>query len=193
MKALHSLSIALGLAGIATASAGTTAPNPATNTNAVILTAVKKTSGQAAGTVAGTAQNAGNTVINAGTGVVGTVGQAAVGTVKTGIVAGETVVDSGKALITNNPVKGVENAVKTAATGSLATVVQGVKTVQKTTGTAVATTAYAAGDTMTTAAGAAVGTVKTGTNTVGTVVTAGKQGAQVAQNAVSKPSATPSK
>jgi hypothetical protein len=113
--------------------------------------------------------------------------------VKTGIVAGTTVVDSGKALITNNPVKGVENSAKTAAAGSVATVAQGVKTVANTAGAAVATTAYAAGDTATTVAGAAVGTVKTGTNTVGTVVTAGKQGAQAAENAVSKPSATPSK
>jgi hypothetical protein len=68
MKTLHTLTIALGLAGIATATAGTSAPNPATNTNASTLTAVKSTSQQAAGTVVGTAENAGNTVINAGTG-----------------------------------------------------------------------------------------------------------------------------
>jgi len=116
MKTLHTLTIVLGISGlIATANAGTKAPNPDANTNASTLTAVKKTSVQAVGTVGGTAENAANTVINAGTGVAGTVGTAAVGTAKTALVAGETVVGSGKALITNNPVKGVENSVHTAA------------------------------------------------------------------------------
>jgi hypothetical protein len=68
-----------------------------------------------------------------------------------------------------------------------------VKAVAETAGTAVATTVYAAGDTATTANGAVVGTVKTGTNTVGTVVTAGKVGVQAAQDAVAKSSPSPAK
>jgi len=193
-KTLHTLTIVLGISGlIATANAGSSAPDPAKNTNASTLTAVKKTSEQAVGTVAGTAVNAGNTVINAGDGVAGTVGQAAVGTVKTAVVAGSTVVDSGKALITNNPLKGVENSATTAATGTVQTLGQGVKTVEKTAGAVVGTTAGAAADTVTTAAGAVVGTTKTGTNTVGTVITAGKEGAEAARNAVSKPIPTPAK
>ena len=67
MKTLRTLTLALGISGLAamaTANAGTKAPNPDATTNTSALTAVKNTSVQAVGTVAGTAENAGNTVIN---------------------------------------------------------------------------------------------------------------------------------